>query len=188
MEFPASFLDKIFARQPPAHGCINALWQTRRSHSTQPTIAQAFARRNALCNCSQCAVAPLRRFPARPGICKGFGMALRRWSRCLFSGAGCAGKSQYRQNPIPVKPHLDKRRTQQNAGYQKTPRLRRRGKSLCSSKQCPVTHHRASRVIRPTRLTGMGTDTRRCLTRLTSRVTPRRKPMHTNSRHRVKTR
>ena len=123
MEFPASFLDKIFARQPPAHGCINALWQTRRSHSTQLTIAQAFARRNALCNCSQCAVAPLRRFPARPGICKGFGMALRRWSMCLFSGAGCAGKSQYRQNPIPVKPHLDKRRTQQNAGYQKTPGL-----------------------------------------------------------------
>jgi hypothetical protein len=31
----------------------------------------------------------------------------------LFSGAGCAGKKQYRQ-----KPHTGKRRARQNAGYQ----------------------------------------------------------------------
>jgi hypothetical protein len=80
MEFLASFLDKIFARQPPAHGCINALWQTRRSHSTQSTIAQAFARRNALRNCSQCAAAREGGLPAKPGIFKGF-----RHGRC---GAG----------------------------------------------------------------------------------------------------
>ena len=109
MEFPASFLDKIFARQPPAHGCINALWQTRRSHSTQPTIAQAFARRNALCNCSQCAVAPLRRTHRQAGHMQRF-----RHGPCALEPVPFFRGRMRWQEPIPAKapyrqkPHTDK--------------------------------------------------------------------------------